>query len=71
MHSKIDLLATLTLKYVIEHAVYSTLKSKSTPFYCHHLGLFAFSSIHQLSPRRVNKGSHLMVGPGILRPLPY
>ena len=66
--------ATFKLKYLIKCAVYSTLKWKSTTFYCHHTGggffFFAFSSIHQLSPDRVNKGSHLMVEPGILLPLP-
>ena len=42
-------------------------------FYCHYLvGFFvvAFSSIHQLSPHKVNKGGHLMLEPGILLPLP-
>ena len=61
------------LKYVIEYAVYSTLKSKLTSFYYRQLGwviFFAFSSIHQLSSHRVNKGSYLMMEPGILLPLP-
>ena len=40
-------------------------------FYCQHIGcFFSFSSIHQLSRHRVNKGNHLMVEPGILLPLP-
>ena len=71
MHSKIYLPATFKLKYAIKYAHYSTLKSKSMAFYhCHH-GLTAFSSIHQLCPHRVSKGSHLMVEPGILLPLTF
>ena len=58
------------LKYVIKYAVYSTLKMKSTSFYHCHLVPFAFSQIHQEAYHRVNKGSHLMMGPGILLPLP-
>ena len=57
-------------KYVIKHAVYSNLKSKSTAFYSCHLGPFGFFSIHQLSPHRVNKGIYLMMEPGILLPVP-
>ena len=71
MHSKIYLPATIKLKYTRTYAVYSTLKPKSM-FYHGHLGgfSFAFSLIHQLSSYRVNKGSYLMMGPGILLPLP-
>ena len=59
----------LKLKYAIQYAVYSTLKLKLTSFYCRHFGYFALSSIHQLSSHSVNKGSHLMMEPGILLPV--
>ena len=73
LHSKMYLLSSYDLKYVIKHEVYSILNSKSTAFNCCHLGgmfFFSSSSIHQLSPHRVNNGSHLMVKPCILLPLP-
>ena len=56
------------LKYVIKHAFYSTLKSKSTALYRCHLGFLAFSFIHQHCPYRVNNVIHLMVEPEVLLP---
>ena len=71
MHSKICLPETLKLNYVIiKHAIYSTLKSKSSMLYCCHLGLLHSLPFHKLSPYKHNKGSYLMVEPGILFPLP-
>ena len=59
MHDKIYVPTTFKLKYVLKkYAVYSTLKSKSMALYRRHLGPLAFSSIHQLSSHRGNKGSH-------------
>ena len=42
------------------------LKVELTMFYRHH---FAFSSIHKLISHRLNKGSQLMVGQGVLLPV--
>ena len=64
------LTAIFKFNYVIKYAVYSALKSKSTTFYCHHLGCFAFSLVHQISSHGVNMVLALMVEPGILVSLP-
>ena len=70
IHNKIYLPAAFRLKYVTKYAVYPILKSKSMTFYCHDIGCFAFSSIHQFSSHRVIKAFTLMVEPGIILPLP-
>ena len=39
--------------------------------YCHHIGFLHSLSFHQLSPHKLNNGSHLMLERGILLSVLY
>ena len=71
LHSKIYLPAISKFNSVLQHAVYSTLKSKSMAFYYRHIGFLHSHPFYQLTPHRVNMGNDLMVETGILLPLPF
>ena len=63
--------ATSKLKNIIKLVVYSTLKSKLMPFFCHHLDFLHSFPFHQPSSPKPNKASHLLLEPRIPLPVPY
>ena len=70
LHITIYLPTTHKVKInIIIHAVYSTLKSKSTAFYHRHLDILHPLPFNQLSAHKLNKASHLILERGILLPV--